>query len=118
MLEVSAVLEVSAALGGVVVRAHRNSRPEVAATAGSTTLSIVAEHHTGIARLLTGLAARLVETHSPTVRRAPGSRLAGRAEIWPVGARVPVIARTVWAAETAVEELVSAIAPAVAERIV
>jgi hypothetical protein len=81
----------------VVVRAHRNYRPVVAATAGNTTRSIAEEHHTGIARLLTGSVALLAETHSPTVRRAPGNRLAGKAEIWPVigEALAPVIARTV-----------------------
>jgi hypothetical protein len=88
---VSAALEV---LGVLVVLAtvRRNSRPVVAATAGSITRSIAAEHRTVIALLPTGLAARLAEIHSPTVRRAPGSRLADRAEICQAITVVPELA--------------------------
>ena len=80
VLEVLAVLEVWVALAvlaawvGVVVQAHRNYRPAVAATAGNTTRSIAEEHHTGIARLLTGLAVRLAGTRSPTARLERDSR--------------------------------------------
>jgi hypothetical protein len=84
----------------VQVIARRNSRPGGAATVGSITRSTGAEHHTAIALLPTGLAARRAEIHSPTARRAPGSRLAGRVEMWAIiGPEVPgaVIVRVVQA---------------------
>jgi len=59
----------------------------VAATVGSTTRNTGVAHHTGIALRLTGLAVRLAGTHSPTASLERDSRLADRAEIWPVIAR-------------------------------
>ena len=49
--------------------------------AGSTIRNIVGAHHIGIEVPRTGLAARHAETPSPTVKRMPDSRLAGRAAI-------------------------------------
>jgi hypothetical protein len=65
---------------------HPNNQAGVAAAAaimpiGSTIRNIVGAHHIGIEVPRTGLAARHAETLSPTVKRMPDSRLAGRAAI-------------------------------------
>ena len=63
---------------------RRKCRP--AAIPGSTTHNTVVAPRIAIGLQRTGLAARLAEIHSPTVRLAPGNRLADRAEIWPAAA--------------------------------
>jgi hypothetical protein len=70
------------------VTVRRNYLP--AAMPGNTTPKTVVALLIAIVLRRTGLAARLAEIHSPTARLAPGSRLTGRAEIWPViAAEVP-----------------------------
>lgn len=76
------VLAASVDLGGVVAPAHRNYRPEDAATLGSTTRSIAVVPLIRIGLRRTDLAVRLAGTHWPTVRQVRDNRLAGRAAIW------------------------------------
>jgi hypothetical protein len=87
----SAALAVSAVLAAWVVQAtgRRNSRPVVAATAGSTILPIAAARRIGTAPPPTDLAGRPAEIHCLTVRPMPGSRLTVRVGVWAAIAEVP-----------------------------